>query len=115
MRGLFQRVALAVLVGPVLCLPGCATGSPEPAVQTVAAAGPFIHLSPPPLRPKRTDPCKLAKADLSLERKQALFKQFASESETDLSLDQPTVPPTLAATVPAPAPASSTECRHAAR
>ena len=110
-RARFERFALAVLAGPLLCLPGCATDSPEPAVKA-AATGPFIHLSPPHPRPKRRDPCKLAKVDLSSERKEALFKQFAAESGSDVPADQATAAPPPPSTTPAPA--SSPECRPTA-
>ena len=100
-------VRFGYVMGLSMLLGGCGTGAPgpetAPAVVSAKTDKP-IRLSPRAARPRRTEmACKTA-AELSAERKQALFRQFAAMQEG-------------AGTKPASGEGSATSapCRQAAR
>ncbi len=99
---------LAVLAGAVLGLAACQSAVPAPEPVAVAPPPPKpVRVAQKPVRPKRAEvACKTA-AELTAERKEALFRQFAALQDG--------APETTLVSQPASAPAASVACRHAAR
>ena len=106
------RIPIALIAGILPLLSACVVPPPPPAMPVAAEPAPPARRVARAPRPRRPDPAACRPTDLSQDRKQVLFRQFAARTASPdaASPAAPDAPPP-----PPPAAADTMPCRPTGR